>query len=1801
MLYIPLSAPPPPDFAHSVTRRAPLLLAAAILSVFALLLLFSAAPASAGFSDLESAQTSPSGMWSPDGSTLWVGQWSSDQIYAYNLSDDTYNSSKNWSLTNPGTGDKNIKPTGIWSNSTHIYVTDGDHGRVFQYNLGDKTLTSNDYSLDSGNAKRQGIWSNGTTAWVSDSDDDKLYAYRLSNFARQSGNDIDLRSGNGDARDIWSDGTTMWVLDNVDEKIYAYVFPGGAGDAKRDIALDSAGVNYNSIWSDGTRMYIIENTSGSSTRDPAIHTRALTTGTAPAAITNLTARTENVQTDPTWDLEAQAILAWAVPDDNDWPITKFQYRQATGQEGYGRWRDIAGSGQTSNTYHIRKLNDGVSYSFQVRAVNAGGAGPNSNDAPTWKERLDQTLDPAAVTFLEAFPGDQRATLTWTLPSYSPNTNEFHYRQQRRDGSYGGWRGINNSDETTRSHTVSGLTNGVDYTFQVRAANDLGRFGHGSNEYTVRPRAATVLLSNFGQSSSSNDGAYAVTGAGRPRAQFLSTGRGSTAFRKYQLDSVSLIPMQSTKPSNLKVTIRTVGRLFNPTDTVVATLVNPASFSAGQKAVFTAPPGTQLDGGEPYAIHIAADDGLRLKTGLMNEGHLETGQPGWELFPYLVPDTPNLSWSNSADGSAFKIEIRGSEDDTITTNSFDRQASRNSVDKVRYYRFGAGPYLELEGGHRYHISVERLVGDPSRQLERYWLWERNNWDDNIGSEASGGYDAIAGRFNSELTAASSSSFRVGLTHHGDGYARFRVKVIEHGIALTDAVAGDTTTTHGFSQTVDVPRSDQRRINSRIEHSKDEDWFRVELEANKAYDFLVDAPGPPWRNKGRSIDWGFPYYQADAREPGNWAPYNRIGEPATFGLYDGNILGVYDSSGKLMPDSSNEDWKFEGSNNKTYTDYGSRVRYRPSVSGTYYVAVGSGRGHIGEYELLARRATGNYTNDQNTSDDRLVGFGSLRSAEATAATSPPVFIGVEGVHTTRQLPEGSSPGTLVGYPVSAYSPDGGPIDYELFGEDRASFNIDPNTGQLTTVAGVDYDYDVKPTYRVVVQAADEESEIVTVVVTIELLPSSNTPATGAPTISGTAQVGETLTADTSGIADDDGLADAAFSYQWQSDDADIAGATGSSYTLTDSDEGKAISVAVSFTDDVGNAEALASAATAAVDAAPNSPATGAPGISGTVQVGQTLTVDTSGIADEDGLDNAAFSYQWVANDGTEDADISGATDSTYTLTFGEADKTVTVRVSFTDDAGNEETLTSAATDAVVATSQQQEAEPTDRPHGLTAQDLDGAVVLTWNEPVVDYRASSYHILRHRPELGEPEPLVYVDQTPNNDTTYTDTDVEQGALYVYSVRAIVNFFGDLSDASTPVEIRVSTSAPEPEPTANTPATGQPAISGTAQVGETLTASTSGIADEDGLDNASFSYQWQADGLDISGVTDSTYTLVAADEGKAISVKVSFTDNGENSESLTSEPTDNVAAAPATNSPATGLPSINGTAQVGETLTADTSGIADDDGLSNASFTYQWQADGAEISGETSDAYTLADADEGKAITVTVSFTDDAGNDESLTSDATAAVEAKPNAPATGAPSIVGTAQVGETLTADTSGIADADGVSNASFTYQWQADSVDIAGATGSSYTLTDADEGKTVSVQVSFTDDAGHSEEVTSAATAPVTGLPPEPLTASFENPPSSHDGENVFTFELRFSEEFGISYRTLRDHAFTVTGGAVKKAKRLEQGSNVLWRITVRPGGTGQVVITLPVTTDCGAQGAICTGDDRMLSSRLELTVGGPGQ
>lgn len=190
---------------------------------------------------------------------------------------------------------------------------------------------------------------------------------------------------------------------------------------------------------------------------------------------------------------------------------------------------------------------------------------------------------------------------------------------------------------------------------------------------------------------------------------------------------------------------------------------------------------------------------------------------------------------------------------------------------------------------------------------------------------------------------------------------------------------------------------------------------------------------------------------------------------------------------------------------------------------------------------------------------------------------------------------------------------------------------------------------------------------------------------------------------------------------------------------------------------------------------------------------------------------------------------------------------------------------------------------------------------------------------------------------------------------------------------------------------ATGAPVVSGTMTPSEVLTADVSTIADADGPLTPVFSYQWQTfNGLtwDNVGSDSSAYTLQAADQGKSVRVQVSFDDAFGRSNTLTGEAEGSVAY---TNTPTVGTVGItdDGTPQAGETLTADTSGLSDADGL--GPFNYQWQVYDAgaslwvNVGGATGKSFSLpGDAAEGGEYRVVVSYTDGRGNSESLASSA-------------------------------------------------------------------------------------------------------------------------------------------------------------------------------------------------------------------------
>src|SRR3954451_21172802 len=192
---------------------------------------------------------------------------------------------------------------------------------------------------------------------------------------------------------------------------------------------------------------------------------------------------------------------------------------------------------------------------------------------------------------------------------------------------------------------------------------------------------------------------------------------------------------------------------------------------------------------------------------------------------------------------------------------------------------------------------------------------------------------------------------------------------------------------------------------------------------------------------------------------------------------------------------------------------------------------------------------------------------------------------------------------------------------------------------------------------------------------------------PTVSGTAQAGQTLTAGNGTWA---GTQPITYTYQWQHCDnagincAAIANATGGTYTATAGDVGGTLRVVVAAKNSVGTTNATSNQ-TVAVQGASTPPSnTALPAITGSAQQGQTLTAVPGGW---NGSQPIMYAYAWQRCDtsGAACAAIANAATATYTTVAADVGKTLRVAVKATNGSGTA-TASSAATAVVQATQTQ-----------------------------------------------------------------------------------------------------------------------------------------------------------------------------------------------------------------------------------------------------------------------------------------------------------------------------------------------------------------------------------------------------------------------------------------------------------------------------------------------------------------------------------
>ena len=548
----------------------------------------------------------------------------------------------------------------------------------------------------------------------------------------------------------------------------------------------------------------------------------------------------------------------------------------------------------------------------------------------------------------------------------------------------------------------------------------------------------------------------------------------------------------------------------------------------------------------------------------------------------------------------------------------------------------------------------------------------------------------------------------------------------------------------------------------------------------------------------------------------------------------------------------------------------------------------------------------------------------------------------------------------------------------------------------------------------------------------------------------------------------------------------------------------------------------------------------------------------------------------------------------------------------------------------------------PQGLVGVAATRSVTLSWDDPG-DASISGYQVLRRDRAVDAVGVFhILIADTGTSSTTYVDNTVQPESSYVYRVKAHnVAGLGPMSGFTRVDTPYWDTGATRIDATDLGDITSMDrrtnhddSVDGAADVVDyyrfTLSAGKQVAIRLRRQEFDAHLYLEDADGAVLGSSesgSDSNEQIDQTLPAGTYFVRVEAQEAGRNDYRLRY----GVSAAQA-NFAATGRPAVTGTAAVGETLTADTSAVSDANGLSNVVFAFQWirSADGTdtEVAGATGSNYTLSSADENHAIQVRVTFTDDDGYEETLASDAVSmeAVEIvvwsatlTVGVNESYVPEAVGFGLWGEDMGALSSNTFEWDGRWNrvVSLLHFGGGLWFNVSNALPGDFTLTlDTQElvgsesrVSSVPVRGRYWWDAGSLgwqdgdtvdvSLTTRAGSGSLSGRALAPPVAYTTDVPEAHDGRDAFSLRLLFSEEVDIDAAMLQDHALELTDGTISSVTRVSASSSRSWDLLVQPDGSGEVTIVIAAGLSCGLPEAVCAADGRQLLNRLELTIPGP--
>ena len=510
------------------------------------------------------------GLWGDSQrNTMWVGHTGEvrshqGRVFAYHLDttekydDDGFSGEPGFSPMGVLRRAGNNGPHGVCSDGDTLWVSDRSDVKVYAYDISsERRDSSKDFDdlvdpdasedFDRSQSRPTGMWCNSDTMWIADADTNRIYAYDMGTRQRDRLRDIPAHDGlrssgrlypnfGSDPYGLWSDGETMWVLDDDEDRIVPVVLPDPPGEPRRlrpDSSVNCCDSMATVFWdapndygSSPVESYELryraQDTDGEWTTESSVPVPV--SGSPTTTITGLTngttydvqVRAVNAETASEWaegSVEPRAapgeprnlsaspgneslLVAWDEPDDDGGRDIRGYEVSHRDPASVDDWTVPTSVGLVTRA-QIGSLANGTAYDVRVRAWNSAGDG---DWASTSAMPASVSGPPSRV---EAKPDDRSLTVTWDVPADTGGLTlsgyDVQYRQKPADEEPGGsWAG---AERVAASPLViSGLTNGTVYEVRVRARNSAGQSGW-SDAAEGTPATAPGLPRNLSASPS----------------------------------------------------------------------------------------------------------------------------------------------------------------------------------------------------------------------------------------------------------------------------------------------------------------------------------------------------------------------------------------------------------------------------------------------------------------------------------------------------------------------------------------------------------------------------------------------------------------------------------------------------------------------------------------------------------------------------------------------------------------------------------------------------------------------------------------------------------------------------------------------------------------------------------------------------------------------------------------------------------------------------------------------------------------------------------------------------------------------------------------------------------------------------------------------------------------------------------------------------------------------------------------------------------------------------------------------------